>query len=108
VFADNLIQQAGLSITSATSNLTPFCSGNPVDSIHESIIYDPTLEKEMRSYVGSLLWLSLGTRPDLSTITNILAKHQNHSSKKHIAAAKYAIKYLKGTKALGINFSSES
>ena len=62
----------------------------------------------MRSYVGSLLWLSLGTRPDLATITNILAKYQANLSAKHIAAAKYAIKYLKGTKNLGITFSSKA
>jgi len=97
-FADNLIQQARLSDISSTSNLTPFRSGNPVDSIEETNQHDPNLEHETRSYVGSLLWLSIGTRPDLFTITNILAKHQNHPSKKHIAAVKYAIKYFKGTK----------
>jgi len=106
-FSDNLIQQAGLSTLSAKSNLTPFRSGNPVDSIDNNNEYDPTLEKEMRSYVGSLLWLSIGTRPDLSTITNILAQYQNRPSRKHIAAAKYAIRYLKGTKELGLTFSSE-
>jgi len=107
-FADNLIQQANLSAISSTSNLTPFRSGNPVDSIEENTQHDPKLEHEMRSYVGSLLWFSIGTRPDLSTITNILAKHQIRPSKKHIAAAKYVIKYLKGTKELGLTFSSES
>ena len=106
-FSDNLIQQAGLSTISAKTNLTPFRSGNPVDSIENNNEYDPTLEKEMRSYVGSLLWLSIGTRPDLSTITNILAQYQNRPTRKHIAAAKYAIRYLKGTKELGLTFSSE-
>jgi len=107
-FSDNLIQQTGLNTISATTNLTPFRSGNPVDSINDTTTDDPSLEKELRSYVGSLLWLSVGTRPDLSTITNILAKHQNNPPKKHIAAAKYAIKYLKGTKELGLTFSSEA
>jgi len=107
-FSDNLIQQTGLNTISATTNITPFRSGTPVDSIHETTTHDPSLEKELRSYVGSLLWLSVGTRPDLSTIINILAKHQSNPSKKHIAAAKYAIKYLKGTKELGLTFSSES
>jgi len=107
-FSDNLIQQAGLSTISAKTNLTPFRSGTPVDSIEDNNEYDHTLEKEMRSYVGSLLWLSIGTRPDLSTITNILAQYQNRPSRKHIAAAKYAIRYLKGTKQLGLTFSSES
>lgn len=47
-FSDNLIQQAGLSTISAKSNLTPFRSGNPVDSINDNNEYDPALEKEMR------------------------------------------------------------
>ena len=107
-FADNLIQQAGLDQFSTKSNLTPFRSGNPVDSIPTTTKQNADKSTEMRSYVGSLLWLSLGTRPDLSTITNILAKYQNNPSPQHIAAAKYAIKYLKGTKHLGITFSSTS
>lgn len=64
------------------------------------------MESELRSYVGSLLWLSQGTRPDLANITNILAKYQANPSYGHIAAAKFAIKYVKGTKGHGIVFDS--
>jgi len=38
----------------------------------------------------------------------MLAKHQNCPTDKHIASAKYAIKYLKGTKARGITFDSRT
>ena len=60
----------------------------------------------MRSYVGFLLWLSLGTRPDLVIRTKILARHQANPSSIHITAAKCAIQYLKGTKHFGITFLS--
>lgn len=57
--------------------------------------------------MGSLLWLSTATRPDIVVITSILAKYQNHSSPGHLSAAKYVLKYLKGTKTLGIAFHSD-
>jgi len=111
-FSENLIQQAGLSSESTTVTRTPYRSGCPVDSLPDFIPPNPSntssqLETEMRSYVGSLLWLSQGTRPDLATITNILAQYQNCPTKRHITSAKFAIKYLKGTKSHGITFDSD-
>ena len=108
-FSDQLIEQAGLSHDSATTNPTPYRAGYPVDSIKsppEDLPYKEKLQQELRSYVGSLVWLSQGTRPDLSTITNILAKYQANPSYGHVAAAKYTIKYIKGTKSRGIVFDS--
>jgi len=111
-FADSLIDQAGLTSLSVSSNKTPYRSGYPVDNIKE----DPHLtesqqmviQAQYRSLVGSLLWISQGTRPDLSTITNMLARHQASPNDKHIASAKYAIKYLKGSKSKGITFDSST
>ena len=60
----------------------------------------------MRQLVGSLNWLSQGTRPDLSTITSMLARYQNSPTQKHIDAARYAIRYVKQTRHLGIHFDS--
>jgi len=109
-FADNLIQSAGLHQESVSANITPYRSGCPVDSLPYKNNNTPRqqakLESELRHYVGSLLWLSQGTRPDLATITNILAMHQSNPSKRHIESAKYAIKYVKGTKNHGICFDS--
>ena len=110
-FADNLIQQAGLHHISTTTNTTPYKSGAPVDTIKPTNLLPQEkarIESELRSYVGSLLWLSQGTRPDLATITSLLAQHQNNPSPKHIDYAKYAIKYIKGTKTHGIQFSSDT
>ena len=58
--------------------------------------------------VGSLLWLSQATRPDLATVVSLLAQHQVNPSMQHIKAAKHAIKYVSGTKTRGISFSSQS
>ncbi len=57
--------------------------------------------------VGSLNWLSVATRPDIATITNLLAQFANQkASCGHIESAKRVIKYLKATKSKGILFTS--
>ena len=111
-FSESLISQNGLSHISTKVNMTPYKSGFPVDSIQPDPNIDKTKQQELetkyRSMVGSLLWLSQGTRPDLATITNMLAKYQNRPTPKHIESAKYAIKYVKGSKALGITFDTNT
>ena len=111
-FADTLIAAAQFSSSSTTHNKTPYRSGYPVDKIPPDHTLIPAqqaaIESKYRTLVGSLLWLSQGTRPDLSTITNILAQHQHRPNDKHIAAARYVIKYVLSTKSKGITFDSQT
>ena len=110
-FIDNLISEAGLQHDSATTKPTPFRSGLPIDSI-KHVPLPPTefadLKQQIQSYGGSLTWLAQSTRPDLAVVTNILAQQQNRPSPGHLAAIKHIIKYLKGTKSLGIAFHTNS
>ena len=59
----------------------------------------------MKTLVGSLLWISQATRPDLAPVVSLLASHQSNPGNGHIKAAKHVIKYLKHTKDKGITFS---
>ena len=107
-FAEQMISANKLEHANPTK--TPYSSGHPVDSVAHCKI--PTTERanlasELRSIVGSLLWLSQGTRPDLSTIVSMLAKYQSNPSYGHIRAAKHVICYVKGTVSKGISFSSK-
>ena len=107
-FADHLIDNTGLSEASRVD--TPYRSGHPVDSIPLPSNPPPnqnSLTHQMQTIVGSLLWLSGATRPDLATITSMLSRHTHHATQQHIRAAKYAIRYIKGTKDRGIRFSSK-
>ncbi len=111
-FIENLVETAGLSGRAVNTPHTPYRSGLPVDKIpildlpeHEQIRTTHLL----RQYVGSLNWLSTSTRPDISTITNMLAQYANSkASPGHIDQAKRIIKYLKATKTYGIMFSSRN
>jgi len=95
-----LIIKAQLKEIATASKETPYRSGHPVHSVPD--IDMPTderqlLNKLLQEYNGSLNWLSCQTRPDLATITNILSQFNNKCSPGHIDAARYAIRYLKGT-----------
>jgi deoxyuridine 5'-triphosphate nucleotidohydrolase len=108
-FIETLTTLAGLDGDGVNEPRTPYRSGFPVDKIPEEQYEEHTQHKMnhlLRVLVGSLNWLALSTRPDIATITNMLAKYSNNASKGHIEQAKRVIKYLKGTKAMGISFTS--
>jgi len=71
-----------------------------------SVTEQDKLRLRYQSLVGSLNWLSHTTRPDLSTVVSLLAQHQSSPSPGHLDAALCVVKYLSGTKTLGIYFSS--
>ena len=78
-FIDTLLQTTGLQ--SSNSSLTPYCSGFPVDSIKTPTQpASNTTILQMRLIIGSLLWLSQSTCPDMTTITNMLASYQTNPS----------------------------
>ena len=62
----------------------------------------------MQFLIGSINWLSISTRPDIATITNLLAKYMATPSKGHIEVAKRVLRYLKGTQHHGITFHSDT
>eukprot|EP00557_Chaetoceros_sp_GSL56_P002018 CAMPEP_0176495642 /NCGR_PEP_ID=MMETSP0200_2-20121128/10769_1 /TAXON_ID=947934 /ORGANISM="Chaetoceros sp., Strain GSL56" /LENGTH=849 /DNA_ID=CAMNT_0017893541 /DNA_START=929 /DNA_END=3474 /DNA_ORIENTATION=+ len=106
-----LLQDNNLHTATAIIKPTPYRSGHhPVDSIpnvHMSPTDRLTLESKLRTVIGSLNWLATQTRPDIATITNIIAQYQSNPSPGHLEAARYVLRYLKGTSNLGITFSSQ-
>jgi hypothetical protein len=107
-FIDTIVEQAQLQSDEISTPKTPYRSGYPIDKI-------PTIPQHatnssyvdfMQKFIGSLNWLSISTRPDISTITNMLAKYTVIPSKGHIDAVKRVIRYLKGTKSKGILFTT--
>lgn len=107
-FTEQLITNHKLDKANPTN--TPYRSGHPVDSVPHSKMSTNerrSLASDLKSIVGSLLWLSQGTRPDLATIVSMLAKYQANPSYGHIRASRHAIRYLKGTVDKGITFTSQ-
>ena len=111
-FIDNLCQLAGLDDPAVSEPKTPYRSGLPVDSIPHKPLKDPIaqakLKHTMQTYLGCLNWLAISTRPDIATITNLLAKYTANPSPGHLTHVKHVIRYLKGTKSKGICFSTQT
>jgi hypothetical protein len=60
---------------------------------------------EYMSITGSLLYAAMVTRPDLAFAVQSLGRHMQSSGPAHLSAAKRVLRYLQGSKDLGIRFS---
>src|SRR5438477_1170839 len=59
-----------------------------------------------QSVVGSLMWLALGTRPDLAYTISVIGRYSAGPRASHWALAKRALHYLKGTWEMELTFDS--
>ena len=58
------------------------------------------------SLIGSLMYAAVGTRPDIAYAVNRLASFTANPTMCHWTAAKRILRYLKGTKTLGITYTN--
>jgi Reverse transcriptase (RNA-dependent DNA polymerase) len=58
-----------------------------------------------RSVVGMLLYLSTNSRPDIALAVSQVARFSSNPKKSHATAIKTIIRYLAGTKHIGITFA---
>lgn len=65
---------------------------------------EPVNQELYQSAVGSLLFLSMWTRPDITYAVGNVAKFCAKPSKKHWEAVKRIMRYLKGTINLGLQY----
>jgi hypothetical protein len=66
---------------------------------------DAERRQKYQEITGCLQFLACWTRPDLTFTANQLGKHTQNPGDKHMQAAMKALRYLKGTKHLGITYS---
>ena len=85
---------------------------NQVTPMEAKLIMAPTksVMEEIRLYqavVGSIMYANGTTRPDISFVTNQLARQASQPGKEHLAYGKRAIKYLDGTSTMGLLFTGK-
>ena len=57
-----------------------------------------------RKAVGSLMWLSTMTRPDISNAVRAVARHYHNPTDRHRKALLKTMAYLHGTRGMGFDF----
>ena len=60
--------------------------------------------RRYQEIVGSLIYASITTRPDLAHAVNVLSQHMAKPNNEHWIAAKRVLRYIKGTLDVGIVF----
>lgn len=82
----------------------------PVDG--NNILMDEEQSKDVnfpyRQAVGSLIYLAVGTRPDISFAVGYVSRFLQNPTNSHVTAVKRIMRYLKGTIDYGILFSSKN
>ena len=92
-------------------NMTPYCSGDPIDSIHGPDKDDPDLKQCTKIYqgiIGSINWFAQCSRPDIAPCLTFLVSYQNAPHHQHYLSALHVIKYLYSTSEYGISFHSSA
>jgi hypothetical protein len=62
-------------------------------------------DKAYMKIVGSILYAAVVSRPDVAYAAQNLGRHMQSSNQDHMTAAKRVLRYLKGTKSMGLTFS---
>lgn len=75
--------------------------GNPIEGVLRRIEGGKP-DTTYMSIVGSLMYASIVSRPDLTFSVQVLSRHFQSCGPEHLAAAKRVLKYLKGTMDRGI------
>ena len=62
-------------------------------------------DKPYRELIGSLMYLAVGTRPDIAFAISLLSRFISAPSETHWKAALHVLRYLRGTKGYSISFA---
>ncbi|KAJ9532898.1 hypothetical protein QJQ45_011004 [Haematococcus lacustris] len=89
------------SMTEAHSKAVPMAPGTKL--VKEGDALD-TVHHSYSALVGSLLYLSCCTRPDIAYAVGALARHMAAPTQQHWTAAKAVLSYLKSTASQGLVF----
>jgi len=78
-----------------------------IDNVDEDGQPGQIADVSYRQIVGSLMYLAVGIRPNLSYVVSVLSQFLERPSNAHWLAAKRVLKCLKGTLNIGITFDGK-
>ena len=103
-YLTKVVERFGM--TNAKYARTPLPTGYiPVPNQGE---VNPQMRSEFQQVIGSLLYIMLGTRPDIAFAVTKLAQFAANPSKEHLDKARYIVRYLAGTANYALVFNGAS
>jgi hypothetical protein len=68
----------------------------------------PTDSQRYMEVTGTLMYAAISTRPDIAHAVHYLASHMQQPTQRHMLAAERVLRYLAGTKEVGLVFGSRN
>ena len=103
VYTHNLLQKSGMENAKPVKTPVDTCT-KLVKATEDEKIFD---QKLYQSAVGSILYLSVGTRPAITYAVNNVAKFSSHPTIQHWTGVKRIMRYLKCTTNLDLLYSKQ-
>ena len=103
-YLQKVIEWCGMLNTKSTS--TPLPAGYYAAKNTEPI--DAELCSRFQTVIGSLLYLMLGTRPDIAFVVTHLSQHSANPSQDHLSKALYICRYLIGMSTYSLIYNGGS
>jgi hypothetical protein len=104
-YVDNMLRKFKLEDVKATRTpLDPGCALSKQMNAETEEDRRLTVKQPYRELVGSLMYLMVCTRPDIAFSVSQLSRYSSNHGMGHWKALMHVIRYVKGTKGLGITF----
>ena len=103
-YLDKVLERFGM--TNCKPKTTPLPEGY-MPKAHEGAV-DPARRQRFQTVIGSLLYLMLGTRPDIAFAVTKLAQHSANPSEEHLDKALNICRYLQSTRDYTLEYDGAS
>jgi hypothetical protein len=101
-YIEETLQRFGMQ--NANSHSTPLPSGADEHLVKYNGEASQSDIKHYQSLIGSLLYIQIGTHPDIAFAVSHLAQYAANPSPQHLRLAQYVLSYLAGTKDMCIRY----
>jgi hypothetical protein len=102
-YTEEKIKQFGLEETKTVSTPADYTTKLKTANDEEVMKSEKDVTK-YRGYVGSLIYASISTRPDVTFATNQLSRHMNKPTQQHMTAATRVFRYLRDHTNTGLEY----
>ena len=105
-YLNTVLQRCGMENTKSAT--TPLPAGYMPEPAALDATIDPELQSCYQTVIGNLLYLTLGTRPDIAFAVTKLAQYAARPTKEHLQKVLNICRYLVGTKNYCITYNGSS